>query len=415
MQNLPPDAYTIVFQYAGDGNFNPSTGSIIQIVNLQSTTTSITTNSPSPSVVGQTVTFTATVTPSLGSPTPTGTVTFYDTPPSSPDDLIPIATATLNGSAEATITTANLTLSTPTYHTITAVYNGNIYFSSSQGTVQQTVNQSTTTTTVTSTPPGATYGDPVTLTATVLDSSGNPVTGGTVTFTDSSGTVIGTASVVDGTATYTSTTIPVGTTVTASYGGIPSYHSSSGVTPTDPVTTCASTLTTVISQNPNPSIVGAPGVTFIAMVTASDGSQLPNLFGTVSFYSDSVQIGTAQITNGIAALDYHGFATNGVYSIQAEYNGEDTNYCSSALSMGVFQTVNLVEVANTSLTTLTSDHPSPAGSDYGCPVVFTVTIKPLNTPSPSACPTGIVNLYSGGGLIGSMNLSPGNALPSITL
>jgi hypothetical protein len=407
MQNLPPDAYTIIFQYAGDGNFNPSTGSIIQIVNLQGTTTSITTNSPSPSVVGQTVTFTATVTATLGSPTPTGTVTFYDTPPSSPDDLIPIATATLNGSAEATITTAHLTLSTPTYHIITAVYNGNIYFSSSQGTVQQPVNQSTTSTSVTSSPTGATYGDPVTLTATVLDSSGNPVTGGTVTFTDSSGTVIGTASVVDGTATYTSTTIPVGTTVTANYGGTPSDASSSGVTPSDPVTTCASTLTTVISQNPNPSVVGAPGVTFIAMVTASDGSQLPNLFGTVSFYSDSTQIGTAQITNGIAALDYHSFATNGVYTIQAEYNGEDTNYCSSALSMGVVQTVNLMEVANTSLTTVTSDHPSPPGSDYGCPVVFTVTIAPLNIPAPTACPTGLVNLYSGGALIGSLSLSSG--------
>jgi hypothetical protein len=60
------------------------------------------------------VTLTATVTTN-GPNTPTGTVTFTD-------GATPLGTGTLNGSAQATINTSNLT--SPGQHSITAVYNG---------------------------------------------------------------------------------------------------------------------------------------------------------------------------------------------------------------------------------------------------------------------------------------------------
>jgi len=61
--------------YSGDANFNTSTSpNLTQIVNMGNTTTALT-SSANPSVVGQNVTYTATVSPSTG---PTGAVTFKD-------------------------------------------------------------------------------------------------------------------------------------------------------------------------------------------------------------------------------------------------------------------------------------------------------------------------------------------------
>ena len=68
-------------------------------------------------------------------------------------------------------------------------------------------------------------GQPVTFTATVSDlSAGGPTpNGGTVTFSDQSG-AIGTASLVNGVAIFSTATLPAGTdTITASYGGTANF------------------------------------------------------------------------------------------------------------------------------------------------------------------------------------------------
>jgi hypothetical protein len=72
------------------------------------------TSSANPSLVGQAVTFTATVKVIGGGGTPTGTVTFKD-------GTATLGTGTLNGSGQATFTTSSLALGT---HPITAVYGG---------------------------------------------------------------------------------------------------------------------------------------------------------------------------------------------------------------------------------------------------------------------------------------------------
>ncbi len=77
--------------------------------------------------------------------------------------------------------------------------------------------------------PSAALGQSVTFVATVSDLSpgGAIPNGGTVTFSDQSGT-LGTASLVDGVATYTTTTLAAGAdTVTASYGGTADFTPSS--------------------------------------------------------------------------------------------------------------------------------------------------------------------------------------------
>ena len=106
--------------YSVGAGYDEATGlGSINVANLLAnwsvgTTTATVTSSLNPLASGASVTLTATVTTN-GLNTPTGTVTFTD-------GATPLGTGTLNGSAQATITTSNLTLLGQ--HSITAVYNG---------------------------------------------------------------------------------------------------------------------------------------------------------------------------------------------------------------------------------------------------------------------------------------------------
>jgi hypothetical protein len=114
--------------YAGDSMFATSTGYVTQVVELYSTTTTLT-SSPNPSSFGQTVTMTATV-KSSGPVAPTGKVTFTD-------GTTWIGAGTLSGGV-VTITRSNLTVGT---HPITATYNGDSNSAkSSSAVVNQVVN-----------------------------------------------------------------------------------------------------------------------------------------------------------------------------------------------------------------------------------------------------------------------------------
>jgi probable HAF family extracellular repeat protein len=93
-------------------------------------------SAPNPSTYGQSVTFTATVSPaSSGQPTPTGTVTFED-------GSTNLGSGQLNASGIATFTTSTLAVGT---HSITAVYGGDGNFSSNTSSpITQTVNPEAT-------------------------------------------------------------------------------------------------------------------------------------------------------------------------------------------------------------------------------------------------------------------------------
>ncbi len=111
---------------------NGGTDSIIVSVTIQpepmNVTTTVTSNHNS-STYGQLVTFTATVSGSCG--TPTGTVTFMD-------GETTLGTGTLDGTGQATLSTAALTAGV---HAITAIYGGYTNFAGSTSTaVNQVVN-----------------------------------------------------------------------------------------------------------------------------------------------------------------------------------------------------------------------------------------------------------------------------------
>src|SRR5205085_3433033 len=92
--------------------------SVSQQVSQASSTTAVT-SSATPSVFGQSVTFTATVAAvAPGSGTATGSVVFSD-------GTTVLGTATVNGQGQATLTTAALGLGS---HSITADYSGDNNF-----------------------------------------------------------------------------------------------------------------------------------------------------------------------------------------------------------------------------------------------------------------------------------------------
>ena len=119
-------------------------------------------------------------------------------------------------SGNATFTTGSLSAGK---HFITAVYGGDssTYNSSTSRALRQVVNKASTTTALTSSANPSVYGQSVTFTATVAATSGTPT--GTVTFKDGS-KKLGTGALNSGHATFTTTSLSVGThAITAVYGG----------------------------------------------------------------------------------------------------------------------------------------------------------------------------------------------------
>ena len=140
------------------------------------TDTTVVNSSLNPSLVGQTVDFTATVSPvAPGSGTPTGPVTFFvNGKAQSPIDL--------DSSGQAILSLNSLTVGT---YSITATYGGDPSFAGSSTAValMQTVNQSGTSTTLATSPNPALLGETVTLKATVTSAvEGGTTPTGSVTF-----------------------------------------------------------------------------------------------------------------------------------------------------------------------------------------------------------------------------------------
>jgi hypothetical protein len=187
---------------------SPFGGTGTVAVLLQRARTSIAlTSSLNPSIYGQKVTWTATVT-SSGSVTPTGTVKFTWSGHT-------IGSATLNSTGVATLTKSNLNADT---YPLTAVYAGDASnLASTSAVLSQVVLEATSTATLTSSPNPSARGQAVTFTATITSPTVKPT--GPVTFTAGK-TVLGTAQLSGGKAKLTISSLAAGkTTVTATYYG----------------------------------------------------------------------------------------------------------------------------------------------------------------------------------------------------
>lgn len=375
--NLPigSSAYAVALaDVSGDGrlDFITATGSnnVTVILNgsylqqgpaytLTAATTTTLMTSVSPAVIGQSVTFTATVSVgNVGTPTPTGTVTFSD-------GNTVLGTGTLDNSGKATLTTSNLSVGN---HSITASYGGDANSKSSQSSaLTQVIEKITTTVSIGSSVPTSYFGQSVTFTATLaVVSPGTGTPTGTVTFRDGN-TVLATGTVdVNGKATFTTPDLPAGNhSITASYGGDANFKTSSSSAATQ-VVTKLNTATSITSSIANTSFGQA--VTFTATVAVvAPGTRTPTPNVTFKDGNTTIGTGTIQTINGkqVAVLTTSSLSV-GTHSISAVFNG-DTNFNGSS-SGSVTQKVSQAGT----ITTIKSSNPNAL---FGQAVTFIATVS----------------------------------------
>ena len=380
-------SHTITAEYLGDTNYLDSLVSppVTQVVNQAATTTSIVSTTGSPSVVGQAVIYTATVSVTTpGSGIPTGNVEFLDGGAAIPD-----CSGSSGNPLTGTSATCTVTYSSTGSHTITAEYLGDTNYLGSlvSPPVTQVVNQAATTTTVSTDLTTYVSGEPIVVTAVVA-----PVAPG-------AGTPTGTVSISDGASSPTTCTINLATgssctivettpgsyTMTGTYSGNSNFLGSSGGAPA--VTVNTDSTKTVITNNASTPVTGA-SFTFTATVSASPpGTGTPagtvtwtvtDPHGTPVVCSDTTLSGgvvTCTITNAIA----------GTYSASAQFTDTDGDFANSSSN------TNTVSVSRATSTTATSTNLSTYVS--GQSIVVTATVAPV-APG-TGTPTGTVSVSDG--------------------
>jgi Bacterial Ig-like domain (group 3)/FG-GAP-like repeat/FG-GAP repeat len=206
--SLPVGTFNITASYAGDKKFAASTSSaLLQVV--KSTTKSLTStllvSSLNPSVYGQNVIWAAKVS-STGPHPPTGNVFFRW---SRDGQNYNIGTAALNASGVAMVTSTSLSANPyGSAYPLVGVYSGDAFnLGSTSAVLLQDVLQTKTAATITSSLNPSKLGQPVTFTAKITSPTVMPT--GPVTFSIGY-TNLGTAQLSGGTAKFTTSALPVG-------------------------------------------------------------------------------------------------------------------------------------------------------------------------------------------------------------
>jgi hypothetical protein len=351
-------------------------------------------SSVNPSVFGQSVEFTATLsaTPQGAQPA-TGSVEFFDGNAS----LGSSSVGNCNGALCAVLTTSSLSAN-QIAHAIGAHYSGDSNYQSADASplFSQTVNTAATTTTLTSAPNPSNTGQSVTLTATVtvtLPGQGTPT--GSVQFFDGATSLGSSPLTTNGgafTAALSTSSLSTGAhTLTATYGGDSSFAGSTSAGHSHVVNT--GTTTTIATSASL--VVNGHTFTLTATVSATAGSTLPS--GQVTFFSDNgnpggtVPVGTATLVRagGKMKATLKLTALNGISHIySAQYNGNAT--LGSSMSNPVPVTVYSGTKPTTTTTTLTSSaNPAAAGQT----ITFTGTVKRANG---TGAPTGRMQFFADG-------------------
>jgi hypothetical protein len=231
-----------------------------------------------------------------------------------------------------------------------------------------------TTTSITSSQNPVPVGQPVTFTATVSPATAT----GTVQFyikDESTGTSSVTGQLLNGVATFTTSTLTAGPkVVSAQYGGDTRYATSQSPQITQDV---KNPVTTNLTITPNPSTYGAI-VTLAAHVTPATAT------GTMQFFNGTTLLSSQWVGGGIPCEFSLTTLAVGTSSITASYLGDARNFAS--VSSAVVVTITKAD----STTTLSA---SPATPSFGQAVTLTALVTPPNT--------GTVQFFNGTTLLGT--------------
>ncbi|NOV02651.1 Ig-like domain-containing protein [Paenibacillus planticolens] len=394
VSNLGVGTHTITALYAGDGLHDSKSTTFIHKVDKIQTNTSLSSNAGL-IYVGEPVTFAATVTNSNGSPAASsGTVTFQE-------GSNVLGTEMVNGSGVAAFTTSVLPVNG---YSVTATYNGDVQHSpSTSSSLSQFVLGIPTEVTVAASPGSTTYGNSVTLTATVangLPSLLGPT--GTVTFKEGS-TVLGTGTLSSGIATLTTPILNVGShSITAHYGGSLTHvanSSSSAPVVINPIPTSA-TLT--VTGGTGDSSSYGTSLTLTATVANTNGSPIaPG--GTVTFKDGTTALGTTPLSGGTAVWTLPGSLATGSHAFKAEYSGDENHAISPPAVAG--------HTVNKAATAVVIE--PPISIVVGGTAVLKANV--VNTTNNSMKPTGTVTFKKDGEIISPSRALDSNGAVTITV
>lgn len=305
--STPNGTYTITASYDGAEDFLSSTGTASLVVSPYTgpTTTTAVTSSLNPSVYGQSVTFTATV--SSASAAPTGTVQFKVDGVNLGGTVALIAVNGTSSAATSPATTTILVAGSP--HTVLANFvNTTTTFANSSGTLSagQTVTLAAQATLTVTGVPGTAQSEGTTFT---VGSSGGSGTGA-VTFA-----ATGSCSVTGTTVTITSGTGICSVTATKATDG--DYASAT------------SAAVTVSAAPPGPATASAPVAANFGSLPATIAAEVNAV--TFTFTGAGVIRTPMVLTQGAAGLDFVDFGTGTC----------DTNGASHFYSVGNTCTVNV--------------------------------------------------------------------------
>jgi hypothetical protein len=295
-------------------------GFAIRLGGLGQMTTTALESSLNPSIYGQNVTLTATISPASAEPPPSGTIIFYD-------GLTQIGNSSLRN-GQAVLTTNLLPAGR---QILTAAYIGDpIYFSSSSAALIQSVAQDTTSAVLASSASASYFGQSVALTATISPTSGGPAPSGSVEFHDGSA-LLGAAAVSGGAAVFVTSALSMGIhTLTAIYSGDANHLGSTAPAFSQTVNANSATVT-ALSASASEITLGQ-NVTLTATVSSAGGT--PS--GTVAFYDGSSPLGTRTLSGGQAILTARLFPS-GKRTIHAYFTGN--NSFTPGFSPGLVETV----------------------------------------------------------------------------
>lgn len=375
--------HSITASYAGiSASFILGSTSTVLNLDIQAPSTTQLISSANPSVYGNMVLLTATVTEGANVPATSGTVQFLD-------GATPIGTGNVAGGG-ATLNINSLAAGT---HSISAVFKASLNAaSSSSQVITQVVNKTTTAVGINYNPDPAIGGKSVTLSAAVKVTTGAGTPTGSVSFADGA-TVLGTAALSgSGVATINANLVTGAHNIVATYTG--DANDGGSASATTPLSVIPATTVTKLATSANPSTADN-ALTITANVSGNGGTPT----GSVTFSADGNVLGTKPLdASGSASFSLSSLSV-GTHAITVSYAGDvnDAGSISSSLS----EQVNPI-ASTTTIGTATSTQSNQN-------VVLVATVMGASGPAP----TGTVTFMSGSTVLGSAQVD-GSGVATLT-
>ncbi len=352
-QVLAPGQWSFTAEYGGDESQERATSEPADTTVTPAGTGVVLTGPSRSTTSGQPAPFTATVDARLTPALPTGSVELRA-------DGTLVASAVL---VDGVASLAPTGIPVGTDRSLVATYLPDTagFTTSASTAVPHTVSRGSTTTRLAA-PATSRSGETVALVATVAPvAPSTAAPAGHVTFSAGS-TDLGSAALVDGVATLSTTALPVGTSALTASATPTSELAGSTSSALQHAVSRSATTVSLTSDEPAPG-PGQPLTLTATVAVTAPGSGTPT--GTVAFRDGTAVLATVPVSGGSAVLHLAGL-TGGTHALTATYAGDASRTGSDvALTVTVAKVAALVQIVDV----------SPEPSRFGSPVTVVVSVR----------------------------------------